>query len=134
MLSAEVEDFDYKLRDGSLLMVDGPSAEINAQLFELVTNQGEWFLGPSFGYPWLAKNSKGENTGLLGTVFNAGYTTSVLSEKLQTNSGVSSIESIALTYKDGKITGEISEIMHAEVTSEYTESIPMTFTFSFGGE
>ena len=63
MLSAEVEDFDYKLRDGSLLMVDGPSAEINAQLFELVTNQGEWFLGPSFGYPWLAKNSKGENTG-----------------------------------------------------------------------
>lgn len=134
MLSAEVEDFDYKIRDGSLFMVDGPQAEVAAQLFELVTNQGEWFLGPSFGYPWIVKNSKGENTGLLGTVFNAGYTTSILSEKLLSNSGVSSIESIALSYEGGKITGEINEIMYAEVSSEYSESVPMTFTFSFGGE
>lgn len=134
MLSAEVENFDYKLKDGSLFMVDGPQSEVAAQLFELVTNQGEWFLGPSFGYPWIVKNSKGDNTGLLGTVFNAGYTTSILSEKLLANSGVSSIESIALSYEGGKITGQINEIMYAEVTSEYAENIPVTFTFSFGGE
>lgn len=133
-LSAEVENFDYKVQDGTLRMVDGPSAEVSAQLFELVTNQGEWFLGPGFGYPWIVKNRKGENVGLLGTVFNSGYTTSILSEKLSSSEGVLSIESVELLYKDGQVTGNIRELLDDSSVSEYPDSLPVSFTFSFGGD
>lgn len=80
MSSAKTLNFDYAIEDGVLEMISGTSEELNGQLFELSTNEGEWFLGPSFGMPWIQKDSKGNNVGILGTVFNSGYTTAVISK------------------------------------------------------
>lgn len=135
MSSAETKDYDYVIRDGSLGLVSGPKEEIAAQQFELVTNQGEWFLSPNFGYPWLVKNAKGDNIGLLGTVFNSGYVSSVIGEKLISSSNVVSVDSIELDFSKERISGRIMEVLRESGEIPGSEAYtPGTIQFSFGGE
>lgn len=135
MASAETKDFDYVVRDGVLGLVSGPKEEIAAQRFELVTNQGEWFLSPNFGYPWLVKDTGGNNIGLLGTVFNSGYVSSVLGERLTNSAGVISVDSIELDFSGETVTGKITEILRENSgllnSNAYKTEVVQ---FSFGGD
>lgn len=131
MASAKTKNFDYDMTSGNLEMVSGAPEELFAQLFELSTNTGEWFLGPNFGYPWLVKDANNDNIGLLGTVFNSGYITSAITSKILPSDNVVSINSIELEESQGKLVGTINETLVK--SNESSEQVSANLTFNFGG-
>lgn len=134
MASAKTANFDYNVVNGSLEMVGGVTEELSGQLFELVTNQGEWFLGTDFGYPWIAKDTGGDNVGILGSVLDKEFVSAILAEKLLRSGVVQSIESIQLSEDSGQLTGEIREklIIDSDFLSQDTRT--EVLKFSFGGD
>lgn len=134
MASAKTIDFDYDISDGALEMVGGIPEALSAQLFELVTNVGEWFLGTDFGYPWIVKNSSGDNVGILGTSLDKEFVATIISEKIQQNSTVQTIESIQLSTDAGMLRGEIRERLYVDNGLLSPEARTEFLRFSFGGD